>query len=416
MGDYLRNNSLNFLDTNKYALPGYLPPAGFSAQESETLLYITPGSSYSYPTYTPISNNFVLTLTGTASEPSCLQIQSENHLIDNLFWDTGQNTVSTESFYLNRGYAGLTIKLMSGYVNVTDIYVDIAPLCAKCSANIMASSVENGKSTLSLRNKNKDAVWSPAPGDAAPWIEFQFAHLLYLDHFTVTGETSQVKGFEIQTRTSEDRWSTVYHGTEIISCQAIYIQGTKSIKGTCFRILFTKLTGPIEISEIKLSPYINWAREDTGVSVQLSKESGISPDTIINGDRINPGWITVGGQTAVLTFSSPHTIDTVTVIGIQESVQEEKTGVIPDSDMTSAFVQRQYTLSYLNTSGKWVRSASYVTMPDGPDTQSQRKVINRFVLEKTVTAAAIQAEVGTSYWTRVIELEASESYELYETT
>jgi hypothetical protein len=224
------------------------------------------------------------------------------------------------------------------------------------------------------------------------------------------GEVSGIKHYQIQVCGDNNKWVTVYKGNEIISGEKKYIHGASEVKGSKLRIVFTEITAAIEIYEMKLLPYINWAREDTNAAVYSENNTKEDLSSIINGNRIQPGWITIGGQSFVLQFEHPHRIDTVTVVGLQESVKEGGVGEIPNQDMMSGYVQRQYTLSYLNHLGEWVLSASYITMPDKKEDELLRKVLNQFVLESPVVTTGIRVEIGTSYWVRVIELEAAESF------
>ncbi len=407
VSEILRNDLLNYpASMNRYAVPGYIPALNPSAGETACK-----GYKRICQLIAPRQNTFSLTLTGKAGEPSSVQIKINDAEVERCFWSVTEGSITTkQTFHLEKGASKLSLEVLQGLVEIEDIYIDLAPLSAKCNADILTSSAAAGSKTSYLYDGNPTTAWKSDPGDPMPWIEFRFTKPFYFDHFLICGNTSHIKRYEIQISSNTTAWTTVYRGNEIISGKRKYIHGTNEVRGKRFRIVFSEITEPAEIYEMRLSPYINWAREDTNAAVHSENDIGQDLTEILNGDRIHPGLITVNSQTLFLQFTKPRKIDTVTVVGIQESVKDGEEGEIPDSDMTSKYVQRAYSLSYLDQSGKWVQSASYITMPDCAEEEALRKVLNNFVLENPVITTAVQVDIGTSYWVRVIELEAIESY------
>ncbi|NLJ97221.1 MAG: hypothetical protein GX321_08710 [Clostridiales bacterium] len=368
------------------------------------------GNLYLAPVVITSKGEYILTLKGTATQDSEIGVIVGNKILESLQWKAGETTVSSsKAIELLPGGSNLRIDIKTGDAVICEATLELPDTNVYYPVGITASTTLNGSNVNNVLDKVKSTTWQPDANDSKPWIEFEFDREYYFDHLVFKGSLDAVQGYDILISDSINNWTKVYSGTSIETGKDIYMQGTKAIKGKKLKVEFTKLDGILEISEIEPGPYINWAMEEGKATVKVSLESDIDKSTIIDGDRINPGWITQSNQTVTLDFGEERTIDTVTVIGIQESVKDGKPGVIPTAEMTSAFVQRQYTVSYKDSNNKWVTVADYITAPDGKETEPLRKVINKIPLGEEITTSSIKVDIGTSYWIRLIELEAVES-------
>ncbi len=355
---------------------------------------------------------YQITLQGEVRNAAGIEVKIGDQVVSTLQWDTGEAEVSSDWFTLKQGRHELTIAILSGDADIRTVKFHAYNPETVYPVTITASSTAGGYDVNNVYDKRRETTWKPEEDDTKPWVEFAFGRVYYLDHFVLRGSLEGIRNYEIQTSIRGGQWRTVYKGTEPETGQEIYLQGEDAISGDKLRIVFTELTDEIAVSDMILNPYINWSIEDGNTAVEITKESDIDKYTIIDGDRINPGWITTGNQTVTLTFSEARTMDTVTVVGIQSTVKDGKEGVIPDMNMTSPYVQRQYTISYLDNSGKWVETADYITAPDGAETEPLRKVINKISLRDTITTTSIRVAIGTSHWIRLIELEAVEHHKI----
>ena len=364
---------------------------------------------YLLPVVLTSKGEYHITLQGTASQDSEIGIIVGNKMFESLIWKAGETSVSsTKAVELLQGSSDLKINIKTGDAVINEVTMKLEDNSIYSPVIVTSSSTSKGKSKYVLDGV-KATKWQPKADDSKPWLEFEFDREYFFDHIVFKGSLDAVQGYDILISGSNNNWTKIYSGTSLDTGKDIYMQGSEAIKGKKLRIEFTKLNGILEISEIEPNPYINWAMEGGKATVRVSLESDIDKSTIIDGDRINPGWITQSNQTVTLDFGEARTIDTVTVIGIQESVKDGKPGVIPTADMTSAFVQRQYTVSYKDSNNQWVTVADYITAPDGKETEPLRKVINKIPLGEEITTSSVKVDIGTSYWIRLIELEAVES-------
>lgn len=369
--------------------------------------------NYATQTVVPAKGKYKLSLQGTVTQDAVIDVMVGNVPINSIQWKAGESVVSTtESYLINQGVAKLTVKVRSGDVKITNIIFELPDTSVYYPVSIKASSSAEGTDGVNVLDKVKATIWKPSQSDTKPWVELQFDKAYYFDHFVINGLVEGVSSYEVQVSDSGDKWTTAYKGTKLETGKEVYMQGTEKIQGKKLRIVFTGLSSAPEISEIVINPYINWAMEDTNTTVQVTKESNIDKKTIIDGDRINPGWITEQAQTVTIQFGKERTIDSVNVIGIQETVKNGGAGVIPTAEMTSGFVQRQYKVFYKNKNNQWIEAVDYMTAPDGKDTEPTRKVINKISLGEPISTTSIKVEIGTSYWIRLIELEAVENYKI----
>lgn len=368
------------------------------------------GMNYSAPVIITSKGEYILTLKGTANQDSEIGIIVGNKMFESLQWKAGETSVSsTKALELLPGSSDLKINIKTGDVTISEVIIELPDKTVYYPVGITASTSLKGSNANNVLDSDKATTWQPEDNDSSPWIEFEFDKEYYFDHIVFKGSLDGVQGYDISISDSSNKWTNIYKGTTLETGKDIYMQGTKAIKGKKLKVEFSKLNGALDISEIDLNAYINWAMEEGMATVKVSQESDIDKSTIIDGDRINPGWLTSSNQTVTLDFGQARTIDTVTVVGIQESVKDGDPGVIPTADMTSSFVQRQYTVSYKDSNNSWVTAVDYITEPDGKETEILRKVINKIYLGEAVTTSSVKVDIGTSYWIRLIELEAVES-------
>lgn len=396
----------------RYTVPGII--YANDLEKKEAVMQTACGRvSYDLPVIVAKEGEYNLTLTGESYGTSEVALKEGPRTLAILAWDAGIEKVQTaRPINLSKGRHDLTLEVTLGNVIIDEITFVYNDGQATYPVTITASSIATGKDASNVYDGRRATSWRPAADDTAPWIEFAFAREYYFDRFVLKGVVDNVLGYEVQISSSGGDWETVYRGTTIATDKDVYIQGTRAYKGDRIRIVFTQLNGEIEISEMDVYPYINWALEDGMAEISVTKPGDRDLRTIIDGDRINPGWITqnTARESVTLTFGEARTIDTVTVVGVQESVWRGGEGTIPDADMTSAYVQRQYTVHYLDERGRWVQVTDYVTQPDGKETEPLRKVLNKISLGRPITTRAIRVDIGTSYWIRLIELEAVESH------
>lgn len=401
--------SVNYLPRKEYVLPGTVSAVGCNEAVVGEVLNAAAGSTYTYPVNIATEGKYTVKLTGSADTTASVNVKIGTTDLGTFNLSATEAVISGSSTVsLPQGSSTMTLSVVSGQAKVKQIALELLDLTPSNPVYLSASSVAANVIPTNAFDKNNDTVWKPNSSDAAPWLEFELDRVCNIDRFNMKGTLGSITGYQVQISTSGGAWQTIYTGTSLITGDDVYVQGTQAYKGDKIRFVFTSFTGEFEISELVLSPYINWALQDTQTKAEVSKAT-TNAATIIDGDRINPGWITDGtGSYATLTFGSARTIDTINVIGIQESVKNGSAGVIPNATMTSQFVHKTFTVFYMNSAGQWVQSVVYNT----DATEANRKVITTIKLAEAVSTTAIKVVVGTSYWIRIIELEPIESYKI----
>lgn len=106
---------------------------------------------------------------------------------------------------------------------------------------------------------------------------------------------------------------TIYTGKAGDDGKTIFVQGKEAIESTQVRFVFADTN--VEVSEITLTPYVNWAMKDAVKLAGQKKSGGDSftvPNSVVDGDRITKGLETgVGGSSdtdrheVTMTFSKP---------------------------------------------------------------------------------------------------------------
>ena len=126
------------------------------------------------------------------------------------------------------------------------------------------------------------------------------------------------------------------------------------------------------------------------------------PDTVVDGDRQTKAMevaatynLTSGAHNVVMEFSEARSINQLNIIS-----QQRDTDQIPDNALTSAAVPQKFIV-YYDRNGSWVQAGSVEEATD-----TKRKVLNEINFSKTVQTKKIKIEIFTSYWIRLVELEA----------
>jgi endo-1,4-beta-xylanase len=133
-------------------------------------------------------------------------------------------------------------------------------------------------------------------------------------------------------------------------------------------------------------------------------------NSIVDGDRITKAFETgIGANTAegkqpyqvMMEFGEKRTIDTVNVISMQEEeAAKAGTGTPPNLSQTTSRAQQTYDVYYYDGE-KWI---SFGAVKDIPE--SERKVWNAISRKEAVEAEKIRVDIYTSYYIRIVELEA----------
>lgn len=312
---------------------------------------------------------------------------------------------------LSAGSGMIRMVVESGQAQISSIQMELFDEEEKLAVAVKSSSDQDGYEAAQAYDGDKYTSWKPADSDTQKWIELDFGASYYFDRFSLRTTGEGITGYEIQVD-ENGTWKPVYTGTEVKNGEDIFIQGKEAIRSQKVRFVF-KGTAP-EISEIGLTPYVNWAMED---KVTLSGENRYNkpfdvPNSIVDGDRITKGMEDETGVSSdskrhsmKMEFSQEHMIDTVRLVTLQDAESKTAgTGVIPDLEMTSSMGQYSYRFSYYDGS-EWKEIGATVK----PETGTNPKVISEFSLKRKVKTSAIKVEVYTSHWIRINELEVVET-------
>lgn len=395
---------------DRSAFPGIVNAASYegSMAPEEPSLTVKEGDEYSYPVIVTEENMYQMALSA----------HSEKGAVVKLLWDgkeIGSTEIAAEDtiYWINAdinmtpGEGILSLVVQSGQVQIDYIKAKGKETAGAQSVFISTSSEIKGHEAVLAYDGETKTTWKAAASDPKPSITFDFDEEYSIDRFALSQNGNGVTGYEVQILDGEN-FRTVYKGDEIINGAVVFIQGKEVIKSQKVRFVFEGTD--VEISEISLTPYTNWAMEDN-VKLSGEKNTGGSvdvPDSIADGDRITKGMeASVGASTdskrhiVTMEFSQMRTIDTVRIVSLQKSESEAAgKGGIPDLGMTSDRAQYSYRVSYYDGAG-WKEIGATVRPSSGDS-----KVFNEFELKKAVQATAIRVEVYTSNWIRINELEA----------
>lgn len=400
--------ALTELPYDRFAIPGLMDAAAYegSSEPNKTTLSAEEGKEYVYPAIVTSENTYQFSLSAKSGQGAQVKLLWNDKVIGTLEIGKEDSVYQMESdIALAPGQGMLTLKVESGSADIEYIKAKMKDRAGTQIAFMSASSEQMGHGAVFAYDDENKTMWMPEASDDEKWIAFDFDEEYYFDRFALTG--TGVTGYEVQVQDGED-WKTIYTGTEITNGAQVFIQGKEAIKSQKLRFVFEGTD--VRISEIAVTPYTNWAMEDS-VTVSGESNSGGSievPDSITDGDRITKGMeASVGSSTdekrhiVTMQFQQARTIDTVRVVSLQSSeATSAGTGLIPDFSMTSDRAQYSYRASYFD--GNTWKEIGATVRPSSGDP----KVFSEFVLDQPVIAQAVRVEVYTSNWIRINELEA----------
>lgn len=395
-------------DDVKYNLPGSVPAAGYEGSQDTFADTITgkEKDEFNYPVILTADGMYAYKLDAGADSNGEVELLLDGKTL-------GTVRVSGEGIYEvteKDGYSGegmLSLVVKSGTVTISSIRAAKKNTTIGYPVYLSSSSGEAERAY----DKNEDTVWTPAEEDLADGTSFvtvDFKDNYTVDHFTLSGQGNGITSYEVQLYNGRN-FETIYTGDDIQDGQAVYIQGKTVYSGSEMRVVFHG--GKPEISELSVTPYINWALADD-TEISGTDKNGLScsiPSSIADGNRITNALesSTMGsGSEIIMSFSKARPVNAVNIISLQQAEKDEAgSGTIPDEAMTTELAQTTYT-AYYYYGGKWNIGGS-VSQPDA----AKRKVLNSIVFSHEVMAEAVKVVVTTSYWVRIVEMEPVFDYE-----
>ncbi len=400
--------ALTELPDDHFVVPGLIDAAAFegSKEPDQTVLHAEAGKEYAYPVIVTGENTYQFSFSAKSEQGAQVKLLWKDKVIGTLKIGKEDSIYQMESdMALTPGQGIVTLKVESGSADIEYIKSRIKDSTGRQAAYLSASSEQSGHGAVSAYDGENKTTWMPEAADAEKWIILDFDSEYYFDRFALVG--IGVTGYQVQIQEG-DNWNTVYIGTEITKGAQIFIQGKKALKSQKLRFLFEGTD--IEIAEIDVKPYLNWAMEDN-VTLSGEKNGGGSisvPASVTDGDRITKGLEASVGSSSdagrhlvTMEFEEPRTIDTIRVVSLQSSeAAKPGTGTVPDFGMTSDRAQYSYRASYYDGS-TWTEIGTTVRPASGDP-----KVFSEFTLNKPVQAYAVRLEIYTSNWIRINEFEA----------
>lgn len=400
--------ALTELPDDHFVVPGLIDAAAFegSKEPDQTVLHAEAGKEYAYPVIVSGENTYQFSFSAKSEQGAQVKLLWKDKVIGTLEIGKEDSIYQMESdMELTPGQGIVTLKVESGSADIEYIKAGIKDSTGRQAAYLSASSEQSGHGAVSAYDGENKTTWMPEAADAEKWIILDFDSEYYFDRFALVG--TGVTGYQVQIQEG-DNWNTVYTGTEITKGAQIFIQGKKALKSQKLRFVFEGTD--IEIAEIDVKPYLNWAMEDN-VTLSGEKNGGGSisvPASVTDGDRITKGLEASVGSSSdagrhlvTMEFEEPRTIDTVRVVSLQSSeAAKPGTGTVPDFGMTSDRAQYSYRASYYDGS-TWTEIGTTVRPASGDP-----KVFSEFTLNKQVKAYAVRLEIYTSNWIRINEFEA----------
>lgn len=390
-----------------YNVPGNVDAAGYDgSNEKEIDIAAEAGKSYEYSVKVAYDENYEFAVLGSSNNNAKVALYVADAKV-------GEVTIGSEkkayalakSMDIQAGKTVVRMEVLSGSAKISLLKINVKSLTQVKDVKVTASSQAEGKDAVGAYDDNEKTSWKPTTTDANPTITFDFGEAYAIDRFALTDISGSETGYKLEVYNNA-AWNTVYTGN--VSADTIYLQGKSVIKAQKVRFLFE---GAVELSEVNLTPYINWAMQDT-VTLSGVKKGGGSitvPSSIVDGDRISKGMEDGTGtstdaerHTVMMKFSQERIVDTVRLITLQESeFNSAGTGVVPNLTMTSDRGQYSYRASYYDGS-EWKE----IGVTERPETGTNPKVFNEFTLTKPVKTTQIKIEIFTSHWIRINELEA----------
>lgn len=399
---------------DRVSVPGSFDAAGHEQSVgSKGSLSATDETVYSYSALVEKDDLYLFAVTGSSKDAASVTLYWNDEEIG-----TAKLTTSSEEYVLDNpmdltpGTGTIRLKVTGGDAvieSVASSYFESEP---RLPVTLTASSEQTGYAAAGAYDEDESTSWKPEEGDSERAIVFDFQNSYTIDRFSLTQTGDGITGYDVQIET-ENGWKTVYTGTDITNGAPVFMQGKEVIE--CSKLRFVFQGSGIEINEIDVLPYTNWAMKDkVTLSAQKNGSGGAItvPESIVDGDRITKGMEDATGgstdedrHTVTMSFSEPRSIDAVRLITLQEDEYNNAgTGIIPDLEMTSDRAQYSYRLSYYDGK-KWVEMGATLR----PDAGTNPKVFTEFTLKRKVLAEKIKVEIYTSHWIRINELEAIET-------
>lgn len=399
---------------DRVLIPGSFDAAGHEESNEKTgNLNAKEGITYSYSALVEKDDLYQFSVTGN----------SKDHASVTLYWNEEEvgtaKLAAASSVYtldnlleLTPGVGVLSLKVTGGEAVIESVASNRFESDARLPVTMTASSAITGHDASCAYDEDETTSWKPEEEDSEKAIVFDFQNPYTIDRFSLTQTGNGITGYEVQIE-AENAWKTVYTGTNVINGTPVFLQGKEVI--SCSKLRFVFEGSGIEINEIDVLPYTNWAMKDH-VSLSGEKKGNggaiTVPDSIVDGDRITKGMEDATGSssdtdrhTVTMSFTEPRLINAVRLITLQESeFSSVGSGVIPDLEMRSDRGQYSYKISYYD-GGKWVE----VGATQRPDAGTNPKVFTEFTLKRKVIAEKIKVEIYTSHWIRINELEAIET-------
>lgn len=189
---------------------------------------------------------------------------------------------------------------------------------------VEASSHDNGKEAKYVYDNNEKTSWKPDDADTNPALTFDFGEEYAFDRFVMEEISESKAGYTVDVYDGL-QWKTIFTADAINSGETVYLQGKTVIKAQKVRFVFDDA---VELREISLNPYTNWAMEGNVVLSGVKRDGGsiAVPDSIVDGDRVTKGMEDGTGtstdserHSVTIKFPQERIVDTVRLISLQES-------------------------------------------------------------------------------------------------
>ena len=404
--------------TRDYAkVPGSISASDYEGvKAAHTNLQAKKDMTYSYLAQVEKDDLFVFYLKGKSDGKAFVTLKWNDQTIGEVqLSDTMQEYMLDGTMDLTPGLGTITMEVTGADAVIESLSSKVYEDEESLPVSITATSEETSNAAENVYDKDEKTTWKPQSTDANPMLTFDFKDSYQYDRFMIQTKDSSLGSYEVQVKQSDDTWKTIYTGKSSDDGKTIFVQGKEAIESTQVRFVFADTN--VEVSEITLTPYVNWAMKDAVKLAGQKKSGGGSftvPNSVVDGDRITKGLETgVGGSSdtdrheVTMTFSKPKSINVVRLFTLQESESASAgTGVIPDLTMTSEKAQYSYRISYYEN-GKWTEMGATVR----PDAGINPKVTTEVSLKRKVKASKIKVEIYTSHWIRINELEAVETHQ-----
>ena len=404
--------------TRDYAkVPGSISASDYEGvKAAHTNLQAKKDMTYSYLAQVEKDDLFVFSLKGKSDGKAFVTLKWNDQTIGEVqLSDTMQEYMLDGTMDLTPGLGTITMEVTGADAVIESLSSKVYEDEESLPVSITATSEETSNAAENVYDKDEKTTWKPQSTDANPMLTFDFKDSYQYDRFMIQTKDSSLGSYEVQVKQSDDTWKTIYTGKAGDDGKTIFVQGKEAIESAQVRFVFADTN--VEVSEITLTPYVNWAMKDAVKLAGQKKSGGDSftvPNSVVDGDRITKGLETgVGGSSdtdrheVTMTFSEPKSINVVRLFTLQESeFASAGTGVIPDLTMTSEKAQYSYRISYYEN-GKWTEMGATVR----PDAGINPKVTTEVSLKRKVKASKIKVEIYTSHWIRINELEAVETHQ-----